>query len=90
MATPWQGLQQEQKQSQTLVLAPQLRQSLKILQAPTLDLRNEILGELETNPALEELPMDGTSLESALGNDEEATVPEASEEMNFETLQPIG
>ena len=89
MAIPWQGLQQEQKQSQTLVLAPQLRQSLKILQAPTLDLRNEILGELETNPALEELPMEGTSLESALGNDEEATLPDSSEEMNFETLQQL-
>ncbi|MBC9867446.1 MAG: RNA polymerase factor sigma-54 [Opitutae bacterium] len=89
MAIPWQGLQQEQKQSQTLVLAPQLRQSLKILQAPTLDLRNEILGELETNPALEELPMEGTSLESALGNDEEASLPDSSEEMNFETLQQL-
>ena len=89
MAIPWQGLQQEQKQSQTLVLAPQLRQSLKILQAPTLDLRNEILGELETNPALEELPMEGTSLESALGNDEEAALPDSSEEMNFEILQQL-
>lgn len=89
MAILWQGLQQEQKQSQTLVLAPQLRQSLKILQAPTLDLRNEILGELETNPALEELPMEGASLESALGNDEDATPPDSSEEMNFETLQQL-
>lgn len=89
MAIPWQGLQQDQKQSQALILAPQLRQSLKILQAPTLDLRNEILGELETNPALEELPMEGASLESALGNDEEATPPDSPGEMNFETLQRL-
>lgn len=89
MAIPWQGLQQYQKQSQALVLAPQLRQSLKILQAPALDLRNEILGELETNPALEELPMEGTSLESTLGNDEEATAPDTFEEMYFEILKQL-
>ncbi len=81
---PSQGLHQYQKQTQSLVLAPQLRQSLKILQAPTLDLRNEILGELETNPALEELPMEGASLESALNGSEEASTPDSIEELNFE------
>lgn len=90
MAMPWQGLEQYQKQSQIQVLAPQLRQSLKILQAPTLDLRNEILGELETNPALEELPMEGASLDTTLGNDEGSTAPEdSSEEMDFEILQQL-
>ena len=90
MEMPWQGLQQYQKQSQAQVLAPQLRQSLKILQAPTLDLRNEILGELETNPALEELPMEGASLETTLGTDEEATAPDdASGDLDFETLQRL-
>ncbi|MDP0494787.1 MAG: RNA polymerase factor sigma-54 [Verrucomicrobiota bacterium JB024] len=58
-----QGFQQVQKQTQSLVLAPQLRQSLKILQAPALELRNTILEELQANPTLEELPMDGVSLE---------------------------
>lgn len=58
-----QGFQQVQKQTQSLVLAPQLRQSLKILQAPALELRNTILEELQANPALEELPMEGVSLE---------------------------
>jgi len=58
-----QGLQQVQKQAQTLVLAPQLRQSLKILQAPTLELRNSILEELQQNPTLEELPIEGVSIE---------------------------
>lgn len=58
-----QGLQQVQKQAQTLVLAPQLRQSLKILQAPSLELRNTILEELQANPTLEELSVDGVSIE---------------------------
>ena len=64
MAT--QGLQQQQKQVQTMVLAPQLRQSLKILQVATLDLRSTIMEELETNPMLEELPMEIVSLEERL------------------------
>lgn len=51
-----QGLQQVQKQTQSLVLAPQLRNSLKILQAPAMELRTAILEELQTNPLLEELP----------------------------------
>lgn len=58
-----QGLQQVQKQAQTLVLAPQLRQSLKVLQVPALELRSTILEELEQNPSLEELPMEGVSLD---------------------------
>jgi len=52
-----------QRQSQSLVLAPQLRQSLKILQVAALDLRSVIQEELQANPTLEELPMDGMSAE---------------------------
>ena len=37
------------------VLAPQLQQSLLILQAPLLELRNLVQQEMETNPVLEEL-----------------------------------
>ncbi len=47
-------------QSQNLalqqVLAPQLQQSLLILQAPLLELRNLVQQEMETNPVLEDLP----------------------------------
>lgn len=68
MAT--QGLHQVQKQTQTLVLAPQLRQSLKILQAAALDLRATIQEELEMNPTLEELPLDGVSLEERIRESE--------------------
>ena len=52
-----------QRQTQSLVLAPQLRQSLKILQVAALDLRSVIQEELQSNPALEELPMEGMSAE---------------------------
>ncbi|HNX03987.1 MAG TPA: RNA polymerase factor sigma-54 [Opitutales bacterium] len=61
---PSQGFQQVQKQTQSLVLAPQLRQSLKILQVSALELRDVVLEELQTNPTLEELPMDGMSLDA--------------------------
>ena len=52
-----------QRQTQSLVLAPQLRHSLKILQVAALDLRSVIQEELQANPTLEELPMDGESVD---------------------------
>ena len=52
-----------QRQTQSLVLAPQLRQSLKILQVAALDLRSVIQEELQANPTLEELPMDNESVD---------------------------
>ncbi len=48
------GLSQTQSLSQQQVLAPQLQQSLQILQAPILELRNLIQQEIQTNPTLEE------------------------------------
>lgn len=60
---PKQGFQQVQKQTQSMVLAPQLRQSLKILQVPAMELRSAILQELQANPTLEELPYEDISLE---------------------------
>jgi RNA polymerase sigma-54 factor len=59
----YQGIQQVQKQAQTMVLAPQLRQSLKILQVQALELRALVQQELATNPTLEELPYDDISIE---------------------------
>lgn len=87
---PRQGFQQVQKQTQSMVLAPQLRQSLKILQVPAMELRSAILEELEANPTLEELPYDDISLdqtgesesgEAADGDADsvEAQAPEATE-----------
>ena len=48
-------LSQTQQQRMQLVLAPQLRQSLELLQVPTLEMRSLIQQELEQNPTLEEL-----------------------------------
>lgn len=48
------GLSQTQTLSQQQVLAPQLQQSLQILQAPMLELKNLVQQELQTNPTLEE------------------------------------
>jgi RNA polymerase sigma-54 factor len=47
------GLSQTQNLSQSQVLAPQLQQSLQILQAPMLELRALIQTEIEANPTLE-------------------------------------
>ena len=75
-----QGLQQVQKQTQTLILAPQLRQSLKILQAPALELRSAILEELQSNPLLEEMPMEGVSIEEKASEGERDDTPETNAE----------
>jgi RNA polymerase sigma-54 factor len=49
-------MQQIQGMGLQQVLAPQLQQSLQILQAPTLELKNIVQQELQTNPVLEEDP----------------------------------
>lgn len=95
-----QGFNQElrQKQTQSLVLAPQLRQSLKILQVAQMDLRTEILEELQTNPSLEEMSMDTPSLDEPAPNDSESSGDDndsssQSEELefgeNFEILNKL-
>lgn len=62
-----------QRQTQSLVLAPQLRHSLKILQVAALDLRSVIQEELQSNPTLEELPMEGVSLDRTEDGGEEGS-----------------
>ena len=59
-----------QRQTQSLVLAPQLRHSLKILQVAALDLRSVIQEELQSNPTLEELPMEGVSLDKPAADED--------------------
>jgi RNA polymerase sigma-54 factor len=61
-----------QRQTQSLVLAPQLRHSLKILQVAALDLRSVIQEELQSNPTLEELPMEGVSLDKPANDSSES------------------
>ena len=50
-----QGMFLSQRMGQQMVLAPQLQQSLALLQAPTLELKALIEHELEQNPLLEEV-----------------------------------
>ncbi len=92
------GLSQgfHQKQTQQLVLAPQMRQSLKILQVAALDLRATVQEELQSNPTLEELPMDDVSLEknATSGDEKNAPTDDSREEMDFskdfQVLEKIG
>jgi len=51
-----QGLYLSQKMALAQVLAPQLQQSLALLQAPTLELQALVQQEMEQNPVLEEDP----------------------------------
>src|SRR6266705_6072402 len=68
-----QGMHQTQNLSLQQVLAPQLQQSLLILQAPLLELRNLVQQEMEVNPVLEEVPEDP----------EERTEPDPAADKNF-------
>jgi RNA polymerase sigma-54 factor len=65
-----QGLQLSQRLTQSLVLAPQLQQSLALLQAPTLELKTLVEQELQQNPVLEEAPV--TEVEQREKDDPEA------------------
>src|SRR5437016_14630194 len=58
-----QGLQLSQRLTQSLVLAPQLQQSLALWQAPTLELKALVEQELQQNPVLEEAPAAETDLQ---------------------------
>ena len=52
-----QGLHLSQRMMLSQVLAPQLQQSLALLQAPVLELRAMVAQELQQNPVLEEVPV---------------------------------
>ncbi|HMP73425.1 MAG TPA: RNA polymerase factor sigma-54 [Kiritimatiellia bacterium] len=62
MNGPYLSQTQQQRMQQTL--APQLRQSLELLQVPVLELRTLIREEMEQNPTLEEAGDTTTSLEA--------------------------
>jgi RNA polymerase sigma-54 factor len=68
------GLQLSQRLTQSLVLAPQLQQSLALLQAPTLELKALVEQELQQNPVLEEISEQEMDLrEKSPGSDETET-----------------
>lgn len=72
-----QGLQLSQRLTQSLVLAPQLQQSLALLQAPTLELKALIEHEMEQNPVLEEVAATDTELREKPGDGESETAASA-------------
>jgi RNA polymerase sigma-54 factor len=66
-----QGLHLSQRLTQSLVLAPQLQQSLALLQAPMLELKALVEQELQQNPVLEELsPAEQETQDKAERNEE--------------------
>src|ERR1041385_7808221 len=73
-----QGLHLSQRLTQSLVLAPQLQQSLALLQAPTLELKALVEQELQQNPVLEEAATHDTEIEEKeiRENDETPDQPE--------------
>ncbi|MDQ6654572.1 MAG: RNA polymerase factor sigma-54 [Verrucomicrobiota bacterium] len=78
-------MHQSQNLSLQQVLAPQLQQSLLILQAPLLELRNLVQQEMETNPVLEELQSEVGS-ETA---DETKTAAEDNFKEEFDQLAKL-
>ena len=65
----------EVRQSQALVMTPQLMQAIKLLQLSSLDLAAYVEGELERNPLLERTGED----EAAPAADTQASVPESDD-----------
>ena len=84
-----QGLQLSQRLTQSLVLAPQLQQSLALLQAPTLELKALVEAELQQNPVLEESPVAEAELDEKENKDsgkaaEAADPTEPPSDLNFD------
>jgi RNA polymerase sigma-54 factor len=79
---PTQSMNLTQSQQLQMVLAPQLRQSLEMLQLPILELRALVQQEMEQNPTLEEGATDTPTVDT-----EPAAPAEdagATEELNFD------
>ncbi len=70
-----QGLHLSQRLTQSLVLAPQLQQSLALLQAPTLELKALVEQELQQNPVLEETAAPETEQQEKENRDTEQPEP---------------
>ena len=83
------SLSMTQDQRQVMVLAPQLRQSLEMLQVPMLELRALIQKELEQNPTLEEIVPDHESVEVEGANSDMDTQDELDFKEEFEVLAKL-
>lgn len=82
-----QYLAQTQQQRMQMVLAPQLRQSLELLQVPIMELQTLIQQEIQQNPTLEEQntdAMDRIEVEPIVDEKEEEENPLRNEFSDFE------
>ncbi len=87
MVGPTLGMSQQQRMQ--MVLAPQLRQSLEMLQVPIMELRNMIQEELETNPAIEDVRNNDISVEAEKPEQNEETKEEMDFDKEFEILEHL-
>jgi len=70
------------KQTQKLILSPQMQQAIKILQLPLMELRADIQQELATNPLLEE-QLDSESNHQLLTDQEKHKENDTQKEIDF-------
>jgi len=70
------GLQQQQRLELRMKLAPQIIQSIEILQLPTLELEQRIKQELMENPVLEELELKPDAPEAPIAQEVEPDAPD--------------
>ena len=82
------GLQLSQRLTQSLVLAPQLQQSLALLQAPTLELKALVEQELQQNPVLEEIDEQEKSASDESELPEIPDLAEPPDDLKFEMADP--
>ncbi len=88
---PAQTLSLSQQQRLQMVLAPQLRQSLEMLQVPIMELRTMIQQEMEQNPAIEDVTTQDISVdaEQPAATDSAADEKELDFDKEFEMLAQL-
>lgn len=83
------SMSMSQQQRLQMVLAPQLRQSLEMLQVPVFELRAMIQEELEVNPAIEDVEGNDVSVEAEKPEQKEEDPGELDFEKEFEALEQL-
>ncbi len=87
---PQQTLSLSQSQQLQMILAPQLRQSLEMLQVPILELRTMVQQEIEQNPTIEEVINEQPQIEIEPGKPgENENLNEMEFDKEFEALAKL-
>ena len=86
---PSQTLSMSQQQKMQMILAPQLRQSLEMLQLPILELRAMVQQEIEQNPTLEEGPSRDEKIEIEPGDGSVEESAELDFKEEFDVLSKL-